>query len=53
MTRDSVWLRAATGGIVCSNSQNDLAVAVSGQNQLQDCPASDCAFTFQTVDAQR
>lgn len=50
VARDSVWLRAATGGVVSSNRDDELAVAV---NATQDCPARECSFTFEAVDANR
>ncbi|KAL0041256.1 hypothetical protein WJX77_010498 [Trebouxia sp. C0004] len=44
---DAVWLRAATGGIVCSSSQGDLAVAV---NATDDLHSGHCSFRFLEAD---
>ncbi|KAA6420872.1 MAG: hypothetical protein FRX49_09261 [Trebouxia sp. A1-2] len=43
---DAVWLRATTGGIVCSGSQGDLAVAVNATNDF----TGDCSFRFLEAD---
>jgi len=47
---DAVWLRAATGGIVCSGSQGDLAVAVNATN---DFHSEHCSFRFLEADPNR
>ncbi|DBB15695.1 TPA: hypothetical protein ACH3X3_003902 [Trebouxia sp. C0006] len=44
---DAVWLRAATGGIVCSGTQGDLAVAVNATN---DVHTGQCSFRFLEAD---
>lgn len=47
---DAVWLRAATGGIVCSDTQGDLAVAVNATN---DVHTGQCSFRFLEADPNR
>ena len=49
VVKDSVWLRAASGGIVCSNADDELVVAVNAA----PCPARECSFTFESVDPNR
>ena len=48
--KDSIWLRAATGGIVCANSQLELAVTISAAS---DNPSWQCSYTFLTADPSR
>lgn len=48
--KDSVWLRAATGGIVCSNSQHELAVTV---NATSDTASQRCSYKLLTADPSR
>ena len=48
--KGSVWLRAATGGLVCSNSHGELTVTV---NADQGCYFQHCAFSFINADANR